>query len=232
MKKSVLLAFMLVFLVSFRNITAQDCRFYFPSEEGSMVEMTNYDEKDKMTGTVKHTIKSKKVTGNNVALEVHFESYDEKGKESGSGDLGLRCENGVFYMDMRNYMNDQMMEGYQDMDVKIEATDLEFPSDLDVGISLSDASIKITTEGSPMASMATTVNITERKVESKEPVTTPAGTFECFKITYTLKTKVMMMNVESKGVEWIAESVGAVRTESYNKKGKLMGYSVLTAIKR
>ena len=30
--------------------------------------------------------------------------------------------------------------------------------------------------------------------------------------------------------EWIAEGVGAVKSETYNKNGKLMGYSELTAV--
>lgn len=222
----------LVLILFLNGLKAQDCRFYFPTDEGSVTEMANYDEKDKLQGSVKYTITGKETSGSKVTVGVNFESFDDKGKEAGSGDLEVRCENGVFYMDMKNFLSSQMMEGYEGTDMKIEATDMGYPSDLDVGKTLSDASIKITTEGAPMMSMATTVNITNRKVEAKESVTVPAGTFECYKISYDLNTKMMMMKVESKAVEWIAEGVGAVRTESYNKKGKLIGYTVLTAFNK
>jgi hypothetical protein len=38
-------------------------------------------------------------------------------------------------------------------------------------------------------------------------------------------------NVNLKGVDYLAEGVGVVRAESYNKKGNLTGYSLLTAYK-
>jgi hypothetical protein len=36
-----------------------------------------------------------------------------------------------------------------------------------------------------------------------------------------------MVDINTKGVEYIAEDVGAVRSETYNKNGKLTGYSEL-----
>jgi len=37
-----------------------------------------------------------------------------------------------------------------------------------------------------------------------------------------------MMIVEGTSKEWHSENVGMVRSESYNKKGKLLGHSELT----
>jgi hypothetical protein len=45
-----------------------------------------------------------------------------------------------------------------------------------------------------------------------------------------METK-MMVKVQAKTTQWIAEDIGMVRTENYNKKGKLQGYTVLTSIK-
>jgi hypothetical protein len=46
-------------------------------------------------------------------------------------------------------------------------------------------------------------------------------------------TKMMGMNttVRLSSIDYIAEGIGAVRTESYDKKGKLSSYSVLAAYK-
>ncbi|MEQ9168598.1 MAG: hypothetical protein RLO12_20235, partial [Fulvivirga sp.] len=94
---------------------------------------------------------------------------------------------------------------------------------LSVGMSLNDASLKMS--GSIPFKME--VNIVNRKVEGKESITTPAGTFECYKITYTINTK-SIMSMETTGADWIAKEIGMVKSENYNKNGKLQGYSLLT----
>jgi len=80
-----------------------------------------------------------------------------------------------------------------------------------------------------MTMMNMTISITNRKVEAVENVTTPAGTFECYKISYDIATK-MMINVKMKGTEWYAKNVGLVKSESYNNDGKLMGSNLLTGL--
>ena len=80
-----------------------------------------------------------------------------------------------------------------------------------------------------MMNMTTTVH--NRKVEAVERVTTEAGTFECFKVSYDVMTDAMI-DIRTKGIEWIAKDVGAVRTETYNKNGKLTGYSELIKIEK
>ena len=42
----------------------------------------------------------------------------------------------------------------------------------------------------------------------------------------------MIMNIEGSSKEWYAEGVGVVRSESYNKNGKLTGYSELTKFEK
>jgi hypothetical protein len=70
--------------------------------------------------------------------------------------------------------------------------------------------------------------ITNRKVEILEEITTPAGKYKCAKITYDMEMKMGMV-IKLKGVEWISQKVGIVRSESYDQKGKLMSYSVLSS---
>ena len=67
----------------------------------------------------------------------------------------------------------------------------------------------------------------DRKVEKREDITTSAGTFNCIVISQTISTK-MMVRIKASSKECYAENVGMVRSESYNKKGKLLGYSELT----
>ena len=75
--------------------------------------------------------------------------------------------------------------------------------------------------------MKMTVNIMNRKVEGKESVTTSAGTFDCFVISYDHESK-MGIKIRGSAKQWYSEGVGMVKQENYNKKGKLMGSSLHT----
>ena len=74
--------------------------------------------------------------------------------------------------------------------------------------------------------------ITDREVLGKESVTTPAGTFDCYIITQSTHIKSMAANQKRTTKQWIAEGVGVVKSEDYNKKGKLDGTSVLTSFSK
>ncbi|MCF6348980.1 MAG: DUF3108 domain-containing protein [Flavobacteriaceae bacterium] len=65
------------------------------------------------------------------------------------------------------------------------------------------------------------------KVEKREEITIPAGTFDCYVISFETEFK---MGIKRKGKtrQWLAKGVGIVKTEDYNKKGKVISKSVLT----
>lgn len=229
MKMRFLGVFIVTSALSF-GIYAQDCEPYFPLEEGAVREMASYDKKDKLTGTTVQTVKEIKTTGNKTEWTIGVLSKDEKGKEVASGDLRMSCEEGVFKMDMRNFIDEEMMKSFEGMEVKIDATDLDYPSHLSPGQTLKDGNITITVSNSGMTMMTMVVKIYDRKVEGIEDVTTPAGTFSCYKLSSTVETKTMF-KVVAKSTEWVAKKVGIVRQESLDKDGKLTGYMILTSMK-
>jgi hypothetical protein len=73
------------------------------------------------------------------------------------------------------------------------------------------------------------MTISDRKVEGKESVTTAAGTWDCFKISYkskmVVKTAGIGIPVNIEGNEWYAPGVGVVKTQSKS------GGTAITAIK-
>ena len=75
------------------------------------------------------------------------------------------------------------------------------------------------------------IKILNRKVEASESVNTLAGTFDCYKITYDMEMK-SIINITTKGAEWIAKGVGVVKTEQYDKKGNLTGYTLLSKFEK
>jgi hypothetical protein len=74
------------------------------------------------------------------------------------------------------------------------------------------------------------MDIVDRKVEAAESMTTPAGTFDCMKLTQTEKMDMGMMKTTSSSKEWLAMGIGIVRQEHYNDKGELTGYMILTSV--
>jgi hypothetical protein len=208
-------------------VFAQDCESFFPLKKGAFMEMKSYDEKGKHTGTVRQTVTDVTNTAKGVEIKVSSEQLDDKNKSLSVQDLEMRCENGVFYMDMKNYFNQAAMgSGQNNTEMSIDATDLVFPSNLKVGETLPDGSMTIS-----MPPLTMGVNIFNRKVVSIEDVKTPAGTFEGYKITYDIETKIPFKMTNS-AIQWYAKEAGAVRTETYNKKGKLIGYTELTEIRK
>lgn len=199
--------------------------------------MTHYTEKDKMTGKSISQVLSVEETGGVYKALIRGKHFDPKGKELTSIDFEYICEDGILKMDMSRFVPQEM---YKDAGINFEMQGayLEIPDNLEVGMSLKDGMVegKMDMEGNPaMTAMTMTIRILNRKVESKENVTTDAGSFSCFKISYDLESTTQVMgintNISLKGIDYLAEGVGVVRTEAYNKKGNLSGYSLLTAYK-
>lgn len=231
MKNTLLSAVIAAILITgFHPVKAQECEPYYPVNKGAVREMASYDKKDRLTGTTIQTVKDVKSTGNKTEWLISTVSKDEKGKDLLSGDLRMTCENGVFRMDMRNFVNSETMKSFEGMEAILDATDLEYPSDLAVGQSLNDGFLSIKVINAGMTLMNMVIKVYDRKVVAREDMTTPAGTFSCFKLTSTVETKSVFSMV-AKSVDWIAAKVGPVRTETLDKDGKMMGYTVLTSLK-
>lgn len=229
--------FYLILLISFISYeTHSQCNTYFNFKEGAEYEMTHYSGKDKVTGKSLSQILSVEDNGGILTALIKGTAFDKKGEEITSMNFEYICDEGVLKMDMNKFIPKDMFGSDADIEFEMEGDYLEFPKSLEIGQSLKDGMIngKMTMEGNPaMANMALSVKIFNRKVEAKEDITTPAGSFTCYKISYDMEssTKVMGMNnkVDMKGIDYVSE--GVIKTESYNKKGNLSSYSLLTGYK-
>lgn len=54
--------------------------------------------------------------------------------------------------------------------------------------------------------------------EGTETISTPAGKFDCVKVTYSMKVKFFMFSDESQVTEWYAKGVGLVKHEESSRK--------------
>jgi hypothetical protein len=227
MKKSII---SFLSLLLFAGVFAQDCPLYYPDALNSQLEYQQFDKKGKLSGSSIQKVTDFKKTAGGYEVKVSAESFDAKGKSLGTVNLEARCNGGIYFIDMKNLLGAQTIEAYKDMEMQVEGGNLEMPASMKAGDALKNGDMKISFASGGMSIMNMTFNVSNRKVEAVESITTPAGTYECYKISYDVATK-MMVNVKTKGIEWYSKGVGLVKSESYSTDGKLLGSMVLSAVK-
>jgi len=225
MQKSILIV---VILLSAIFAKSQECNLYIPDREGAKLEQTNYNAKGKVESVQTMVVKKVSTTPKGKKVDIHSVIKNVKGDEPPvEVDYTMWCRNGEFFIDLKRFVSGEYLAS---VDAKVTSDDMGYPANMSVGQKLDNGSVSVAmgASGGP-TTMTMTVNITNRRVTAEEDVTTDAGTFHCYKIEYDVDTK-MVMSFKMKGAEWIAKDVGVIKSESYNKKGKLTAYSLLTKI--
>ena len=221
MKQLTTLAFLIFSISSF----SQDCSNYFYMQDKKTIEMTISNNKGKESGKMIYKISNTTKNGNSITSTVNSEFVDTKGNSTANTANNVKCTNGVMQMDMKVFI-----PASQQGQIKAgtaSATDvyLEYPSAMKSGDQLKDGLLVMDYE--TMSGLKTTleISITERKVEGNESITTPAGTWECFKITSKnrILTKVMSVGIpiNMTVTEWFAPGFGIVKTESRSGKTEI-----------
>jgi hypothetical protein len=209
------------------------CNSFFPLKENVRYEYEMFDKKEKMTARMTHTMKNISGSEDNMKATLAQEIFDgKKGDKISVSELDWTCQNGTLHFDMKsmNLMMDntqQMNMAEGGMSIDVTGDELDLPSELEVGQTLRDVSytIKITMGTLPLINRTFTVK--DRKVESRENLTTPAGTFDCYKVTFTTTDE---KGRSQKSSIWYAKDAGMIKNENYNDDGKLINSQVLVKV--
>lgn len=202
-------------------------------EEGTSFQYTMTNKKGKTEGITDYSITNVENTGGVTTATMNMKFTDEKGKEIFVSDYKISCSEDVVKIDYNSLVPAQMMKQYTDMgmEMEISGTDIELPNNLSVGQGLDDANVAIAIKMTGM-NMNIKVDQLNRVVEKTENVTTPAGNFKCYVITQDNISETMGVKQIMQSKLWLAEEVGMVKQETYNKKGDLMSKSVLTSFEK
>ena len=225
--------FLFAILIAFvlpGKVAAQDCSYYNLSE-GMVAAYQNQDPKGKVTSTTRSTCLNVSNAGDAIIYKIKSEFADAKNKNQSAKEYEMKCKGGEFFIDMQSLVDPKSMEAFKGMEVSIDSKDLIYPAGLAAGQNLPDASITVSASTGGVSLLNLVINITNRKVVGAESVTVPAGTFECFKITYDMETK-MMFKVNATVAEYVNMGVGNVKTETYDKKGNIAGTTLLIELKK
>jgi hypothetical protein len=221
-------------LMAFTSSTQSNggCEGYYMIEKGVTLEYKDYNAKDKLQGSQLTTITELSDVAGVLSATVHSISKDDKDKVTTEGDFNFTCKDGEITIDMKSMMDQQMMEGFEDMEVSIDQSNLVYPATFTEGQSLPDGTLTMKISSSGMVIMTMVIEVVDRKVEKFESVTTPAGTFDCVKLSQTTKMDMGMMKTTTKSIDWFSKSIGSVRNETYDKDGALQSYRILTQVIR
>jgi type 1 fimbria pilin len=141
------------------------------------------------------------------------------------------CDGNKISINMKGLMPPEMLASANGGEVTLEGNEISFPNSMTTGEKLNDGTVTMTlTMGT--VKMKTIMNILNRTVLAAETITTPAGSFDCYKIEYLVETTMMGIKNSAKVVQWISKGIGTVKSENYTTNGDLMGSSVLTALQK
>lgn len=211
------------------NIPAGTCGSLIYFQKGAIVQGSSYDSTGKEVSKQTTTIMDVKNDGDNLMSDMKMETSTALGNHE--IDAEYKCDGKYLYIDLGTISSIVRIKG-----AKVESSSLEFPVQLSVGQTLPEASLTISIERGAMK-MKTTASHVNRKVEKIEKITTPAGTWNCYKVTSTIQTTTEMGgNVKQaaqlqKMIAWFAPDFGVVKTDMY-VNGKLATSSYITSVKK
>ncbi|MBT9392446.1 hypothetical protein KLP40_04655 [Hymenobacter sp. NST-14] len=223
--------------------TAADCPHPFGLYDNTELVYQRQDERGKLLGTLRQRVvnlgseqnKKQTLTTNTVLLKSG--SYNAKNRLLYLRDLTFRCRRDTAFTDGLAQLNPEQLSSFRDRILTYSPTPLAWPNQPTVGSELPDGGISVDVRSSAVHIAEVYAKVQKRKVTGQESITTPAGTFACFKVeaeqeSATVARADMVLRTTTRLVDYYSPAVGLVRTELYDKKGRLTEVRLLTAINK
>ena len=217
-------------------MVAQDCQTFLFMTTNAEVQMTMYDKKGKASGVQTWKVGDVKKDGTDFVSTINTSFKDDKGKEITNTSGTYKCNGGILHADMKMAMPQQQAGTMKPTEAKMSGAYLEYPYNMSVGQQLKDAQMDVDVDMKNGVVSKVSFKELNRKVEAKEQISTPAGSWEAYIIKYDGNMRTEMAGI---GIpfnfsvkEWFVPGVGIVKSETYTKGGKLAGSSMITAIKK
>ena len=226
-----LLLFIATLSIAFTQTNSDGCDPYFPLEKGIKWEYQELDKKGEVSGYTTTIVEDVITKGNTIeyVLKAVTDGPKKKEKNHYERTLSYICDNGVLKINLDNLIPEETMKSMESMDVRITQNEIMIPKTLNAGDKLNDGNVHMIASTNDIQVMDMNIEITNRKVEKIEDVTTPAGTYKCALITYKTSTKMSFMNMTSTSKDWYSPEVGIVKSETYDKNGDLSSSRILTS---
>ena len=197
---------------------------FFGYKKGVKLTFADLDKKGKPTAhTMNEITKLEGEAPFNCTVEYTVTLLDDKKNSLGITPMvqTYSIRNGIVTFDENSFAG-QMMQG---MDVKISGTLFRLPSNAKVGDTFEDYSILLN-----MGGIKSTAHVTNIRVTAEETLTIDGVDIECVVVENHTSTKAIGIKSEGTQKIWYGRGYGAVRTETYDKKGKILTTNALVEI--
>jgi hypothetical protein len=222
------------FMMAFDSFS-QDCQGLLLMQQNKTIELTFYNKKGEPNGKQVYQVSNVATAGNTTTANLNSEMFDKKGNSMAKTANSIKCTSGMILIDMKMMLPQQQSEKYASADAKAQSTYLEYPAVFHIGDALKDGNLTMDLSnhpaggpsgppgappGPPGMGQSLKLVVTDRKVEAQESITTEAGTWNCYKISFkskmTVKTGPFGIPANLDGTEWFAPGFGIVKTQSKN----------------
>jgi len=164
------------------RLLAQDCARFIYMQTGKTIEMSTFNKKGDVEMKSLSTISDVTTSGSIITAKVATQVFDKKGNSLGTSNAKYSCNGNAVSVEM-DYDAGQQTNTNMQIDVKQDNNTVEYPTTMQVGDHLKDGT-SIMDFGNGKINSEITVKVYDRMVLAKESVTTPAGTWDCYKISY------------------------------------------------
>lgn len=210
-----------VSLLTVLGMSAQEP--FFLHKEGVKLTYADKDKKRKINSYTETT--ATKVTGDadNCTVTYSMMVMDNKKNPVLKQPMTQTFEvkNGTVTYDPKSLVG-QIMEGMQ---VTVTGTPFQLPSNVKVGDTFGDYTITLN-----LAGIKTNTEVTGVKAVAEETLDVNGTSIDCVVIENTTVSKVIGIKQTTIQKIWYGHGIGPVKTNMYNKKGKLMTSQELVSI--
>jgi hypothetical protein len=208
---------------------------------GAEIGSKSYDGAGKELASQQAKILEVKNEGGMTVAHVSASDTIKLGKHITNMTYSYKCDGKSIFFDLASMMRSTA----QERNTTIEGSVIEYPINVSAGQTLPDASgTMIMEKGGRKTTMK--YHYKDRKVDSKEKVTTPAGSWNCYKISNTVAVEVdfpgmtekakkmmetMTNQMKTTSITWFSPDFGIVKMEMY-QNGKLVSRNEIVSVKR
>lgn len=209
-------------------------------KKGAVIEAKSYDGAGNETASQETKILDVKEEGSMTVAYMEGKDTDKSDGKTTAVNYSYKCDGEKIYFDVASLFRTAAKNG----DASFESSLIEYPLHFEEGQVLPDATGTMSSEKNGRKSTIR-YYYKDRKVEGKEKVTTPAGSWDCFKVTNTVEAEMDIAGMSERArkmmeamkgqakmstATWFAPGFGIVKMEAY-RNGKLESKNVVTAVR-
>lgn len=219
------------------------CAQPFGFTEGQSIEYQLLDSKGRATSTWRYRVLKistevlpRKNESPVMTTQIQLKSgqYDLKNRVLQQQDLTHFCRNDTTFTDGMAAISYDDMKSFRNRRLVYTAVPLAWPNQPKAGSQLAPGGVVAQVSSSMVDIAKVRTLVSQRTIlAGPSPVTVPAGTFNCYAVegqreaSTTTRPDLILRN-SGREVNYYDPAVGIVKTEYYDKKGKLMQTRVLS----